>query len=141
MTSANQDRRRLLSVSDTRAYAEDSDEFSNLARQSLSALSSAPHLSLPLRQRMKQVPNRKQCQTENSTPEVEVVTDTMLRAPVQTSGVLCRSLTASESSFRLGPASHAHGLSFLQTYSPHPDGRCHMLFHWRPATRTCFLAS
>ena len=31
---------------------------------------------------MKQVPNRKQCQTENSTPEIEVVTDAMPRAPL-----------------------------------------------------------
>jgi hypothetical protein len=68
MASANQDRRRLLS--EARAYAEDSDEFSNLAYQSLSALSSAPHLSLLLRQHMKQVPNR-QCQTENTDIEVK----------------------------------------------------------------------
>jgi len=30
-----------------------------------------------LSQRMKQVPNRKQRETKNSTPEVEVVTDAM----------------------------------------------------------------
>jgi len=35
-----------------------------------------------LSQRMKQVPNRKQRETKNSTPEVEVVTDAMTRCPL-----------------------------------------------------------
>jgi len=39
-------------------------------------------LGVPLGQRIKQVPNGKQCQTENSTPEIEVVTDAMFRAPM-----------------------------------------------------------
>src|SRR5260370_30254463 len=39
-------------------------------------------LGVPLCERVKQVPNGKQGEAKNSAPEVEVVTDAMLRAPV-----------------------------------------------------------
>src|SRR6266566_5683023 len=39
-------------------------------------------LCVALGQRMKQVPNRKQRETKNSTSEVEVVTDAMIRSPL-----------------------------------------------------------
>jgi len=38
------------------------------------------HVRVSVGQRMKQVPNRKQSETKNGTPEVEVVPDAVLRA-------------------------------------------------------------
>jgi hypothetical protein len=40
------------------------------------------HVRVAVGQGMKQVPNRKQRETKNSTPEVEVVTDAVLLSPM-----------------------------------------------------------
>jgi len=64
------------------AAREHSNKFSDLAHRSRLSARFFYTLCVALGQRMKQVPNRKQRETKNSTSEVEVVTDAMIRSPL-----------------------------------------------------------
>src|SRR5437667_9604036 len=66
-----------------KAAGEHSNKFSDLAHRSRLSARFFYTLCVALGQHMKQVPNRKQRETKNSTSEVEVVTDAMIRYPLQ----------------------------------------------------------